>query len=155
REAAALLAALARAMAVAHERNIIHRDLKPANVLLASPTHPASLPDTGRGGKSIPPSPLRGAGPGGGNAVPKITDFGLAKRLEDDSGHTRSGTLMGTPSYMSPEQARGETHEVGPLADQYSLGAILYELLTGRPPFVGTTMIETLFMVRNQEPLPP
>jgi tetratricopeptide (TPR) repeat protein/tRNA A-37 threonylcarbamoyl transferase component Bud32 len=125
RAAAEAVESLARAMATAHERGIIHRDLKPANILLTK------------------------------EGQPKITDFGLAKRLEDDSALTKSGTLMGTPSYMSPEQARGATHEVGPLADQYSLGAILYELLTGRPPFVGTTMLETLSQVRTQEPVPP
>jgi tetratricopeptide (TPR) repeat protein/tRNA A-37 threonylcarbamoyl transferase component Bud32 len=125
RAAAETIELLARAMASAHERGIIHRDLKPANVLLDK------------------------------DGLPKITDFGLAKRLEDDSGQTRSGTLMGTPSYMAPEQARGRTHEIGPHSDQYGLGAMLYELLTGRPPFVGTTLNETLFQVCNQEPVPP
>jgi tetratricopeptide (TPR) repeat protein/tRNA A-37 threonylcarbamoyl transferase component Bud32 len=124
-EAAGLIEQMARAMAVAHQRGIIHRDLKPANVLLTQ------------------------------DGTPKIADFGLAKRLEDDSALTKSGTLMGTPSYMSPEQARGETDEVGPPADLYALGAILYELLTGRPPFAGPTMLETLTQVRNQEPVPP
>ena len=112
-------------MAYAHEHNIIHRDLKPANVLIST------------------------------SGVPKITDFGLAKRLEDDSSQTRSGTLMGTPSYMAPEQARGDVKNIGPLSDQYSLGAILYEMLTGRPPFQGETLLDTLEQVRNQDPVPP
>jgi tetratricopeptide (TPR) repeat protein len=116
---------LAAAMHCAHQHGIVHRDLKPANVLL-----------TADGG-------------------PKITDFGLAKRLEGDSKQTRSGTLMGTPSYMAPEQARGETHAIGPLSDVYALGAILYELLTGRPPFQGATLLDTLEQVRSQEPVPP
>src|SRR5262249_14683130 len=89
------------------------------------------------------------------SAIPKITDFGLAKTVEDDSGETRSGTVLGTPSYMPPEQAWGKIHDVGPRADQYALGAILYELLTGRPPFQGASLLETLEQVRTLEPVPP
>jgi tetratricopeptide (TPR) repeat protein/tRNA A-37 threonylcarbamoyl transferase component Bud32 len=125
KEAARLLESLARGMVCAHRQGIIHRDLKPGNVLLTR------------------------------DGIPKITDFGLAKRLEDDSHQTKSGALLGTPSYMAPEQAAGKTKEVGPLADLYALGAILYEMLTGRPPLVGTTMAETLDLVQNKEPLPP
>jgi serine/threonine-protein kinase len=116
---------LARAMQYAHDRGIVHRDLKPANILLA--------PD----------------------GTPKITDFGLAKSLEGDSGQTQSGQVLGTPSYMAPEQARGEVEHVGPAADVYALGAILYDLLTGRPPFAGSSVLDTLEMVRNREPVPP
>jgi serine/threonine protein kinase/Tfp pilus assembly protein PilF len=125
REAARITEQLAQAMACAHQLNIIHRDLKPANVLVTR------------------------------EGVPKITDFGLAKRLEDDSSHTKSGTLMGTPSYMAPEQARGDSANIGPVSDQYALGAILYELLTGRPPFVGASILDTLQQVRHKEPIPP
>ncbi len=123
--AARMVERLADAMDSAHRKGIIHRDLKPANVLLTS------------------------------DGEPKITDFGLAKRLEGDSGQTRSGTPMGTPNYMAPEQAHGDTKYLGPLCDLYSLGVILYEMLTGRPPFQGTTILETLEMVQNQEPVPP
>ena len=115
---------LARAMGYAHNRGIVHRDLKPANVLLTA------------------------AG------VPKVTDFGLVKRLEEDSGQTATGTVMGTPSYMAPEQAWG-SKDVGPLADVYSLGAMLYALITGRPPFLGTNAAETVMQLRQQEPVPP
>jgi serine/threonine-protein kinase len=125
REAAFLVETLARAMSYAHQRGIIHRDLKPANVLLSA------------------------------SGLPKITDFGLAKRLEGDSSQTKSGALLGTPSYMSPEQARGDVHVIGPLADVYALGAILYELLTGRPPFLAVTPMDTLTLVIRQEPPPP
>jgi len=124
-EAARITEVLASAMGVAHQRGIIHRDLKPANVMLAA------------------------------DGTLKITDFGLAKRLEGDSTQTRTGSILGTPTYMAPEQARGETHGVGPAADQYALGAILYELLTGRPPFQGTSVLDTLDQVRNREPVPP
>jgi tetratricopeptide (TPR) repeat protein/serine/threonine protein kinase len=139
REAARILELLARGMACAHKQGIIHRDLKPANVLLTAPLTAEGLP----------------AGSQPSLGVPKITDFGLAKRLESDSSQTKTGTLMGTPSYMAPEQASGNTHEVSPLSDQYALGAILYEMLTGRPPLVGSTVLETLDMVQNKEPLPP
>src|SRR5262249_53665188 len=85
--------------------------------------------------------------------APKVTDFGLAKKL-DEQGHTQTGSVMGTPSYMAPEQAEGKK-EVGPLADVYSLGAILYECLTGRPPFRAATAIETLTLVLETSPVPP
>src|SRR6516225_507485 len=125
REAADLTETLARAMHYAHENGIIHRDLKPANVLMTS------------------------------DGKPKITDFGLAKRLEEDSSQTKSGTLMGTPSYMAPEQARGEVKDVGRLADVYSLGAMLYELITGRPPFLASTAMDTIMMVTREEAMAP
>jgi serine/threonine-protein kinase len=124
-EAARLVEALARAMHAAHTQGVIHRDLKPANVLITQ------------------------------DGIPKITDFGLAKRMESDSKQTRSGTLMGTPSYMAPEQARGDTHKIGPPADTYAIGVILYECLTGRTPFVGTSVMDTLQQVQNLEPVPP
>src|SRR2546423_270893 len=125
REAAKLVETLARAMQLAHSRNVVHRDLKPANILLAS------------------------------NGTPKITDFGLARPLDSDSGETQAGAVMGTPSYMAPEQASGRAHEAGPAADGYALGAILYDCLAGRPPFKGATVVETLDQVRTQEPVPP
>jgi eukaryotic-like serine/threonine-protein kinase len=123
--AAELMATLARAIQMAHDAKIIHRDLKPSNVLFD------------------------------GDGIPKITDFGLAKRLESDSGQTESGQIMGTPCYMAPEQAMGHTRDVGPAADVYSLGAILYEMLTGRPPFKGETPMETVRQVINDDVVPP
>ena len=137
RTAAALLLPLAQATAYAHARGIVHRDLKPANILLRRP-------EGGSGADGPNPSP-----------IPKIADFGLAKRLDVDQGNTRTGAVLGTPSYMAPEQASGRTQDIGPLTDVYALGAILYELLTGRPPFAGSTMMETLEQVRDHEPVPP
>ncbi len=125
REAAKLVEALARAVQLAHSRNVVHRDLKPANILLTA------------------------------DGTPKITDFGLARQLDSDSGETQAGAVVGTPAYMAPEQAAGRAHEAGPAADIYALGAILYDCLTGRPPFQGSTVLETLDQVRTQEPLPP
>jgi serine/threonine-protein kinase len=125
REAARIVQILALGMETAHQRGIIHRDLKPANVLVSA------------------------------DGTPKITDFGLAKRLEEDSGQTRSGTVLGTPSYMAPEQAEGRTEDVGPLSDVYSLGAILYEMLTGRAPFKAGSLLDTLQQVKTQEPVAP
>jgi hypothetical protein len=87
--------------------------------------------------------------------VPKLTDFGLAKRLDADSSRTRTGAILGTPSYMSPEQASGRNHDVGPPADVYGLGAVLYEMLTGRPPFKADTVLNTLAQVVAEEPVPP
>ena len=125
RQAAALLATLAEAMHAAHQGGIVHRDLKPANILFT--------PD----------------------GTPKVTDFGLARRLEGGAGLTLSGVPLGTPSYMAPEQARGQSRAVGPAVDVYALGAILYELLTGRPPFRAETPAETVLQVIDQEPVPP
>jgi WD40 repeat protein len=123
--AAALVEALARAVHAAHERGIVHRDLKPENVLLDR------------------------------DGTPKITDFGLAKRVEDKAGQTASNAVVGTPSYMAPEQAEGKSRLVGPTADVYALGAILYRLLTGRPPFEGPTTMDVLLQVVAEEPVPP
>jgi eukaryotic-like serine/threonine-protein kinase len=123
--AAELVATLARAIHAAHQARIVHRDLKPANVLLTA------------------------------DGVPKITDFGLAKRLESDDNQTRTGDIMGTPSYMAPEQAMGRTKDIGPAADVYALGAILYEVLTGRPPLKGETAMETVRLVIHNDPVPP
>jgi WD40 repeat protein len=124
-EAARLVEVLARAVQLAHSRNVVHRDLKPANVLLAS------------------------------DGTPKITDFGLARQMDSNSHQTQAGAIMGTPSYMAPEQASGRAHEAGPAADIYALGAILYACLTGRPPFQGQNLLETLDQVRHHEPVPP
>jgi WD40 repeat protein len=125
RRAAELVEPLARGVAEAHRLGIIHRDLKPGNVLLAA------------------------------DGAPKITDFGLAKALDKDSGLTRTDSIMGSPGYMAPEQAEGQAKRVGPLADVYALGAILYELLTGGPPFRGTTALEIIEQVKTTEPVPP
>jgi serine/threonine protein kinase len=121
--AAGVVETLGQAMHAAHRQKLIHRDLKPANVLLAA------------------------------GGVLKITDFGLAKRLGEEAGRTQTGAIMGTPSYMAPEQAEGKA--VGPAADIYALGAILYELLTGRPPFKADTPLNTLMQVVSDEPVPP
>ena len=121
---ARLSATLARAIHAAHQAGIIHRDLKPSNVMFAT------------------------------DGTPKITDFGLAKRLEEE-GYTETGQVLGSPSYIPPEQAQGRAKEVGPTADVYALGAILYEMLTGRPPFKGTTPVETVMQVLNEDPVPP
>ncbi len=124
-EAAELIERLARAVQYAHRQGIIHRDLKPANVLLTA------------------------------EGEPKISDFGLVKRLDMVAGMTPSSAVLGTPSYMSPEQAAGQAQDIGPGTDVYALGAILYEALTGRPPFEAETLLQTLDQVRFQEPMPP
>ena len=125
RRAATLVEALARGVAEAHRLGVVHRDLKPANILLEA------------------------------DGTPKIADFGLAKSLSTQSGLTATDSILGSPSYMAPEQAEGRTKQVGPAADIYALGAILYELLTGRPPFRGATVLETLEQVKHAEPVPP
>ncbi len=125
REAAALMVKVAAAIEYAHRHGVIHRDLKPANILLDQ----------------------------SGN--PRVTDFGLAKKVQGDSGLTGSGQIMGTPSYMPPEQAGGNRSDVGPAADVYSLGATLYALVTGRPPFQAATAMDTVLQVIGEEPVPP
>jgi WD40 repeat protein/tRNA A-37 threonylcarbamoyl transferase component Bud32 len=122
--AAAVMEQVARGVHYAHQRGVLHRDLKPSNILLADP------------------------------ATPVIADFGLAKKVEADSSLTQSGAILGTPSYMAPEQACG-SKEITTVADTYSLGAILYELLTGQPPFKGASVAQTLRMVEEQDPIPP
>ena len=146
--AAALVETLARAVHAAHQRGVIHRDLKPANILLASDEsrvtsdEETSAPDLVTRDSSL--------------VTAKITDFGLAKVLDDTAeALTETGAVLGTPTYMAPEQARGRVAEVGPAADVYSLGAILYELLTGRPPFRGVTKLDTLRQVTDDPPTPP
>jgi len=132
REAAQIVEQLARGMDYAHSKGVVHRDLKPENVLLAE------------------------------DGTPKVSDFGLAKRLQFDdaaprslaSGLTQTGAIMGTPSYMAPEQAKGQSRKVGPAADIYALGAILYRLLSGRPPFQAATSWETIQQVVREEPVP-
>jgi eukaryotic-like serine/threonine-protein kinase len=140
-EAAALVEALARAVQAAHEKGVVHRDLKPANVLLSRrASGPLALPPE-QAGRLL-------------YDEPKITDFGLAKKLDDASGATRTGSIMGTPSYMAPEQAEAKK-DVGPAADIWALGAILYECLTGRPPFRAATPLDTILQVVTDEPVPP
>jgi predicted Ser/Thr protein kinase len=125
RRAARLVETVARAMHVAHQAGIVHRDLTPGNILLTA------------------------------DGYPKVTDFGLAKVLDGASARTASGAVMGTPSYMAPEQAGGKSKDIGPAADVYALGAILYELLTGKPPFKAATPLDTILQVVSEEPVPP
>jgi tetratricopeptide (TPR) repeat protein len=146
--AAELLALLSDAIHFAHERGVVHRDLKPANILLTETR------GEGRGAREegVFPSPLA---PRPSSLHPKITDFGLAKSLlGDDQALSRTGAIVGTPSYMAPEQATGRNRNVGPAADVYALGTILYELLAGQPPFRGETPLDTLERVRVAEPVP-
>jgi eukaryotic-like serine/threonine-protein kinase len=125
KRAAELVRELAKGVQHAHDKGIVHRDLKPANVLIHT------------------------------DGTLKITDFGLAKRAEGNFAHTMTGAIIGSPSYMAPEQASGNSAEIGPATDIYALGVILYELLTGRPPFKGDSVISTIEQVREQEPLSP
>src|SRR4051812_13893285 len=147
REAARLVAEVSRAVQHAHEQGILHRDLKPANILLQIP-------------QSSVLSPQSRLGTGDwGLGTPLVTDFGLAKRLSVSPASardwkTQTGAIVGTPGYMAPEQATGG-RELTPASDVYALGAILYECLTGGPPFQATNPMDALFMVVEQEPVPP
>ncbi|MCI0680875.1 MAG: serine/threonine-protein kinase [Gemmataceae bacterium] len=145
--AADLIATLADAVEHAHREGIIHRDLKPANVLLQNADCRSQIED--------PLLPSQSAICHLQSAIPKIADFGLAKDLDDDESHTHTGAVLGTPSYMAPEQTGGTAWRTGPASDIYSLGAILYQLLTARPPFQGDSVLDTLHQVRFQEPVSP
>jgi WD40 repeat protein/tRNA A-37 threonylcarbamoyl transferase component Bud32 len=147
-DAAHLIEMLARAMHHAHEEGVVHRDLKPANILLRRKESAKEKEEAERSGTRAGLLPLSAFDP-------KITDFGLAKFLDEQDGQTRTGAVAGTPSYMAPEQASGRTKEAGPATDVYALGAILYKLLTGRPPFHADTAINTLQQVVTEEPVAP
>jgi eukaryotic-like serine/threonine-protein kinase len=125
RRSARLIQALAFAVDAVHRLGVVHRDLKPANILLTA------------------------------EGLPKIADFGLADRLAIGGGRSQSGEIIGTPSYMAPEQTDTTVNEVGPSTDVYALGAILYELLTGRPPFHGSSFIDVAHRIRTAPPTPP
>src|SRR5207249_7219623 len=125
RQAAELIAKVARTVHYAHEHGILHRDIKPGNILLDK------------------------------NGEPHLTDFGLARLLDTQSSVTRTIDILGTPSYMAPEQAAGETTKLNKATDVYGLGAVLYQLLTGQPPFAGGTTYETIRLLLNTEPRKP
>jgi serine/threonine protein kinase len=144
RAAAQLVQLLAQAIQAAHQRGIIHRDLKPANILL----QPAPLTENWHVASSDAIEATQVYG------VPKVNDFGLAKRIDDDVDPVRYGDIIGTPLYMAPEQARGQSEEIGPAADIYSLGVILYEMLAGRPPFISESTIDVLRQVLTDPPVP-
>ncbi|HEY1377680.1 MAG TPA: serine/threonine-protein kinase [Gemmataceae bacterium] len=148
REAASLVAAVARAVDHAHQNGVLHRDLKPANILLAQKSqapNPKSQPGDSSGWD---------LGFGAWDSSPKVSDFGLAKLIDAAGSLTQTGAIVGTPSYMSPEQARAEKH-LTPAADVYALGAILYECLTGRPPFQAATPYAAIQLVLEQDAVPP
>ena len=152
-QAARLVAMLAEAIHYAHTRGILHRDLKPSNVLL-TPVAPTQRPAKDSAEADPLQSNLWVPEPGAG-FLPRITDFGMAKFAVNDQSNTRTGSVIGTPSYMAPEQADGRSSHVGPVTDVYALGAILYEVITDRPPFWTDTPLETLLQVKTADPVAP
>jgi serine/threonine protein kinase/Tfp pilus assembly protein PilF len=148
-EAARLVEAIAGAIHYAHQQGVVHRDLKPANVLLQGDADPTQQKDAPAAGRKSPGRPQPTAG-----LCPKVTDFGLAKLLEGND-LTLCGDVLGTPSYMAPEQTSGKPLPITAAVDIYGLGAILYETLTGRPPFTSATVEATIDLVRHEEPVPP
>ncbi|HEX3148003.1 MAG TPA: serine/threonine-protein kinase [Gemmataceae bacterium] len=145
REAAELVRTLALAVEHAHSRGVVHRDLKPGNILLSPQSGVLSRQSDGN----------RLGTEDSGLTTLKVADFGLAKQSSDDSNLTQTGAILGTPSYMAPEQASGDGKAVGPAADIYALGTILYECLTGRPPFRAAAIMDTVLQVRHDDPVPP
>ncbi len=152
-DAARLLETLAEAVQVAHQAGVVHRDLKPANILLQTTDHTEVTDKKGKKLGSLSVSSVSSVV----SCTPKITDFGLAKQLDSDPGEQRPtahGVIMGTPGYMPPEQADGRNDEVGPAADVYALGAVLYECLTGRPPFLGARAVDVVLQTLTRDPVP-
>jgi serine/threonine-protein kinase len=164
REAARLVATISRAIHHAHQQGVLHRDLKPSNILLEGQTEEQGQRAKGKGQRENAPEQSVAAdsspspfalSPLPFTLCPLVTDFGLAKRVEGGESLTQTGAIVGTPSYMSPEQAAGSRGVLSPASDVYSLGAILYECLTGRPPLQAATPMDTLFLVLEQAPMPP
>jgi WD40 repeat protein/serine/threonine protein kinase len=151
RASARMIETLGRAMHTVHQNGLVHRDLKPANILLQKvASGQSSAVSTENGDTSSTDHWLLTT-----EYSPKITDFGVAKLLEAKRSQTASGLIVGTPMYMAPEQAGAQKTSVGPAADTYALGVILYEMLTGRPPFAAVSVVETLLEVRTRDPLAP
>jgi len=144
--AAAAVEVMARAIHHAHQRGVIHRDLKPSNILVQNPQSPVPSPQS---------TGIRLRTGNCGLGTPKIADFGLAKLLDAENGQTRTGQVFGTPAYMAPEQATGRAGEAGIFTDVYALGAVLYELVTGGPPFAGENSLDVLRRVATEEPAAP
>jgi serine/threonine-protein kinase len=162
REAAAILVPVCRAIHFAHQHGVLHRDLKPSNILLRKIQTEGNEANEGEASNRLPnrqpassESPLFTLVPSVQTVTPFVTDFGLAKRIDVEGSLTRTGAIIGTPSYLPPEQAAGNRGQLGPASDVYSLGAILYQMLTGRPPFQAASAVDTLLQVLEQDPLPP
>jgi serine/threonine protein kinase len=153
-ESARLVETLARAIHFAHERGVVHRDIKPANVLLSKNSTTDYTDGTDKEKEGPASSDRCDRCNPWFNSSPKITDFGLAKRLDEDLRYTHTGMVMGTPGYMAPEQASG-AKQVGPAAALYALGVLLYELLTGRLPFVGGSPLDVMIQATTEAPPPP